>query len=269
MIKFVAADMDGTLLDSQKRLPVELFPTIEKLHQHQVKFAVASGRQYYNLLNLYESIKEKVTFIAENGAIVFDQGKNIFYDEMDAQDLADILDTLSAIPDAYPILCGLESAYLARDNGNPQFEEHADMYYARCERVADLRAVIKKDKICKIAIYTPRGSEENVYPHLSRFYEKLKVVVSADDWVDVMNKTVNKGHAIKMIQEKYQIGFDETMAFGDYLNDYEMMEVCYYSYVMANGHPALKAIANFEAPSNDDNGVIKVLDQYLAEMSGE
>jgi len=266
MIKLVAADMDGTLLNSKKELSDKLFPTIEKLHDKRIKFAVASGRQYYNLLKIYESIQDDMIFIAENGAIVFDQGQNIFYDEMDKESILKILDVVSKIPDAYPILCGLDSAYIAADNGSAHFEENADHYYARCQRVPDLKAVPSQDIICKIAIFTPHDSEANIYPHLVDFYEHFKVVVSAGEWVDIMNKSVNKGHAIEMIQKKYGIAFEETMAFGDYLNDYEMMEACHYSYAMANGHPDVLKVANFRAPSNDEDGVVKVLEAYLEKL---
>lgn len=82
MIKLIAADMDGTLLNSQKELSPELYPLVEELHEKGIKFAVASGRQYYNLVKNFESVKDKVTFICENGSIVFDQGKNIISDEI-------------------------------------------------------------------------------------------------------------------------------------------------------------------------------------------
>lgn len=266
MIKLVAADMDGTLLNSQKELSDKLFPTIERLHEKRIKFAVASGRQYYNLLNIYDHLKDEMVFIAENGAIVFDEGKNIFYDEMDKGEIVKILDAISQIPDAYPILCGLDSAYIDANNQSDIFEENADHYYARCERVPDLKAVLSQDIICKIAIFTPHDSEANIYPHLGDFYEHFKVVISAGQWVDIMNKSVNKGHAIEMIQKKYGIKFEETMAFGDYLNDYEMMESCHYSYAMANGHPDVINVANFLAPSNDEDGVVKVLEEYLENL---
>ncbi|MCL1948567.1 MAG: HAD family hydrolase [Turicibacter sp.] len=266
MIKLVAADMDGTLLNSKKELSDKLFPTIDRLHQKRVKFAVASGRQYYNLLEIYESLKDEMIFIAENGAIVFDEGRNIFYDQMETSDVLEMMDIISKIPNAFPILCGLESAYIDENNGGPQFEANADMYYARCQRVSDLKAVVNQDAICKIAIYTPHNSEQNIYPFLEKFYEHFKVVVSAGEWVDIMNKTVNKGHAIKMIQEKYGISYDETMAFGDYLNDYEMMESCHYSYAMANGHPDVLEVANFKAPSNDEDGVVVVLEEFLQRL---
>ena len=262
MIKLVAADMDGTLLNSKKELSPKLFPTIERLHENKIKFAVASGRQYYNLLNIYDELKDEVTFIAENGAIVFDKGENIFYDEMSKEDIINILKAVSKIENAYPVLCGLNSAYI-QGNVSDEFERHVDMYYSRCERVPDLFEAINRDHICKVAIYDSINAETNTYPLLKSFIETHKVSISGHEWVDLMNPTVNKGVAINLIREKYGIGFDETMAFGDYLNDYEMMGSCHHSYAMANAHPLLKEVANFEAPSNDDDGVVVVLESYL------
>ena len=67
-IKLVAFDMDGTVLDSKLRLPKGLFEMIES--HPNVKFVVASGRQYYSLLNIFNPIKDKLIFISENGGII-------------------------------------------------------------------------------------------------------------------------------------------------------------------------------------------------------
>ena len=78
-----------------------------------------------------------------------------------------------------------------------------------------------------------------------------------------MNKESNKGHAIREIQKILKISPDETMVFGDYLNDYEMMKQGYFSYAMANAHPDLKAISNFETLSNDEDGVLYIIRQLI------
>jgi len=55
----------------------------------------------------------------------------------------------------------------------------------------------------------------------------------------------------------------QTLAFGDYLNDTELLAAAGTSYAMANGHPQLKAAADHIAPSNEENGVVRVLQQLL------
>ena len=68
MIKFVASDLDGTLLDGERRLPEGIFPLIRKLHSLGVLFAPSSGRQYANLKKLFAPVVNDVLFICENGA---------------------------------------------------------------------------------------------------------------------------------------------------------------------------------------------------------
>ena len=66
-VKLIAADMDGTLLDSNKNLSPDLFDLIKKLKEKDVKFAIASGRQYFNLLDNFKDVIEDLVYISDNG----------------------------------------------------------------------------------------------------------------------------------------------------------------------------------------------------------
>ena len=72
MIRLVASDLDGTLLYPDGNLPEGIFDTIEALHAKGVLFVAASGRQHGNLRRLFAPVKDKIAFIAENGAIAQD-----------------------------------------------------------------------------------------------------------------------------------------------------------------------------------------------------
>ena len=74
-IRLIAADMDGTLLDSRSRLPAGIFPMIRELTGRGIRFVIASGRQYYNLESLFRPVADRLTFVAENGAAVFEKGE--------------------------------------------------------------------------------------------------------------------------------------------------------------------------------------------------
>ena len=68
---------------------------------------------------------------------------------------------------------------------------------------------------------------------------------------------------MEVLQKKFGISFEETMIFGDYFNDLEMLQKGYYSYSMANAHPDIRNVARFAAKSNDENGVVVVLEEVL------
>lgn len=80
MIKFIACDLDGTLLNSSKELPRDLRATVERLNKIGVTFAPASGRQYYKVLEQFEPISRNFRYIAENGAFVIKDGEVIVRD---------------------------------------------------------------------------------------------------------------------------------------------------------------------------------------------
>ena len=259
MIRMIVADMDGTLLDSRKRLPQDLFPLIRQLRDRNVRFVVASGRQYYNLEAQFGEVADQVTFLSENGALICEKGKPIFVDEMPEAHWKSILEAVDGIPDAFPVLCGVKSAYIS--SRDPEFLRNVETHYKKYKIVENLQKV--KDPVCKIAVYDLGSAEENSWKALAFLKDRFNVSLSGDHWVDVMETRVNKGAALAALEKLYGIAPEETMAFGDYLNDLEMMASCLYSFAMANAHPDVKAAARFEAPSNDENGVVRAIRQQL------
>ena len=263
MVKIIATDMDGTLLDSKKRLPKDFGYVLEKLDEKNVRFIVASGRQYYNLRKQFEGYNQDLIYISENGSMVFDKGEIVYLSEISAEKLIKPVEIERKIKGASIILCGEKSAYT--ENKGEFFTKHADMYYERLEVVDDVLDIVREgnDRICKIALFHDENSEKYLSKEFSEVEDEFLISVSGELWMDFMNIGVNKGTAIERIQEAYDITYDETMAFGDYLNDYEMMQSCKYSYAMANAHPKLKEISNYQAKSNDEDGVMEVIKEYF------
>ncbi|MFT3703863.1 MAG: HAD family hydrolase [Agriterribacter sp.] len=263
-VKLIATDMDGTLLDSQKKLPAGFYQMFQQLKAHGILFAAASGRQFFNLQSEFSSIKDEMIFIAENGSYVVYKGNDILVQELDKNVVRELIAIARKIPDAYIILCGKKQAYI--ENTAPAFMSHVNMYYDRKAVVEDLTTV-DDDQFLKIAICDLAGSEQNSYTYFKHLENELQVKVSGSIWLDLSHKLANKGRAIQALQQSLHISFNETMVFGDYLNDLEMMSEGYFSYAMENAHPEIKEASRFITASNDENGVMKVLEMMLKEMS--
>lgn len=262
MIKLIAADMDGTLLDSQQRLSVRLFPVIRELKTKGIRFAIASGRQYYNLLERFSDLKDDLFYISENGAMVFDGTQPLFVAALSPNDLQEPIALARSLPNTCIVLCGQNSAYI--EHNDPVFLEHAGYYYTRLTRVQNILEAAHHDTIFKIAFFCSAQAEIKIYPILQKFHERFHVLLSGDSWVDFMPLGVHKGSALQQIQRKMGITSANTMAFGDYLNDCTMMQAADHSYAMANAHPDLRAICHYQAPSNDNDGVVQVLVRQFA-----
>lgn len=258
-IKLIATDMDGTLLNNRKQLPPTFIPWVREHPQFRV--VIASGRQYYTLYKDFAQIADQLIFIADNGGFIFEKGEMIYCNQMPQDSVFRCLDQLQEMPHIIPIVCGAKSAYTR--HSDPRTESQSAVYYDRLEFVDDLYAAATKDRIAKIALYFPEKNAEEVgktwvCPDLS-----LTHAVSGKDWIDISNRGINKGSAIKEIQKRYGIHPEECMAFGDLMNDFELLSACAESYAMENACDAIKAICKHGAPSNEEQGVMQILQKMF------
>jgi hydroxymethylpyrimidine pyrophosphatase-like HAD family hydrolase len=99
---------------------------------------------------------------------------------------------------------------------------------------------------------------------MKEFSEDFSLTLAGEEWLDCMPPGMNKGVGLKLILEKLGISPEETMAFGDYHNDLEMLKCCRYGYAMKNAHPyLLNAGLRVTRCTNDENGVLKTLQEYF------
>lgn len=257
-IRFVAADMDGTLLDSRKQLSPRFFPVLRQLLRRGVVFAAASGRQYDSLLRTFETLKGDILFISENGAMVMQGGRCVCFYELPADVAAAALRLVRARPGTMPVLCCEDGAYI--EDGDPVFLQNVTPYYTRCARVDDLLETAARKRVCKLAVFDMGDAETGVFPLLHEgFGTRTEVCLSGAHWTDLMPLGVSKGRAVHACQQRLGIEAARCMAFGDYLNDIEMLRACGESYAMGNAHPQVKAVCRHTAPTNDEDGVVRVL----------
>ncbi|MCC2031390.1 Cof-type HAD-IIB family hydrolase [Microbacterium allomyrinae] len=261
-LKLIAVDMDGTLLDGAGRIPDALWPLLDRLHERGIRFAPASGRQLATLQRAFADHLDDMVFIAENGGYVVHGDVEVSSDAMDPAFAASLVTRLRALADDGAdlgvVVCGKRSAYIERTD--PSFLAEAQKYYARLQPVDDLLGV--DDQILKVAIYDFVAAEETA-PALDDLRATHQVVVSGHHWIDVMNQGVNKGIALEGLQTALGITRAQTAAFGDYLNDLELMDAADLSFAMANAHPQVSARARFAAPSNLEGGVITTIEKLL------
>ncbi len=263
-IKFIATDMDGTFLNQNGEFDPEFFDIHPKLVERDILFAAASGRQYYSLLDSFADIKDQVMFIAENGTLVMYQGEELYSRPLAPSVIEKLIKLARTIDGAHIVLCGKRSAYIETKDAQARDEVHK--YYHRCQEVDDLLSV--EDDYLKVAICHFDSSEKHIYPVIHpEFGDSQKVVVSAKIWLDVMHPEASKGAAMKYLQDNLGFTYEQTMSFGDYFNDVEMLQQSYYSYAVENAHEGVKKYARFSAPSNEHNGVQQVLKELLDESN--
>ena len=264
MIKIIFSDMDGTLLTSENKLPADFDAIISELKSRNVLFAPSSGRQYASLLRSFEKYRDEFLFVAEGGTLVMYRGKEVFSHTLDIESVKKVLETAATLEDIMCVWCGKNDAYILRDFDKPEYTNDLEKYYTHRTAVDSFNEI--HDTPIKIALYDKTGNAgKNIYDKLAEFYDSLQVVQTIDWWVDVSSPGANKGEAIEHVQQTLNIKPEECAAFGDYMNDCEMLQAVGYSFAMANAHPDLKKFAKFETLSCDENGVIAGIRKLMAD----
>lgn len=260
MIKLVVSDIDGTLLeDGGNQINPELFEVILKLRKKGMQFAAASGRQCASIEAVFEPVKEKIFYLAENGAYVGCYGRTLFTNRIERSLVHDMVRDIRA-DGMIVMLSGPEMAYM--DDPNPDvYKWMTEGYKFRMKKVDDLLAV--DDDFIKISAYKKAGIESATMRIREKYKDLLKLTISGDMWLDGMAIGVNKGQAVKLLQESLGISPKETIVFGDQFNDMEMLGQAYYSFAIGNARPEVKKAARFEADTNVNDGVLKILKLLL------
>lgn len=260
-VRLVVCDMDGTLLTGTGEIPGSFLPLLDLLHARGITFVPASGRQYATLARMFGPASGG-TYIAENGALVVHEGRALSTTCVDAGTVRHVIELTRAaagVADLGLVVCGLDSAYIERRD--PAFVAEAEKYYARLEVVDDLTTV--RDDVLKLATYDFDGAEPTATTTFGALAQSHQVVVSGTHWIDIMAAGANKGVALRALQDALGVTPAQTVAFGDYLNDLELLDAAGLSFAMANAHPLVRARARYLAPTNHEVGVVTVLTHLL------
>lgn len=263
MIKLVASDLDGTLLQGDAQAPSQhALDLIMQLKEKGIRFVAASGRQYDNLRRIFGPIKDEISYIAENGSLCVDQGEVLSRGIIDRELGLRILEEIKKNDDFEIVLSCERTCYM--QSKNEDFIHHiCDVLQNTTEVVDDVSAVT--EPFLKIAICSMTDGPHVMDKYLKHlqdmFGAQIKVVTSGNIWIDFIAPNANKGTALETLLKKYDIKPEECVAFGDQYNDVEMLQLVGTSYAMSNAAPGISYYSTYVTSS-----VEEVLEDLAAEI---
>lgn len=262
MLKLIFSDMDGTLLDENDKLPAEFDDVMAQLKEHNVTFVPSSGRQVYSLMDSFPKYQDQFIFLGDNGTLVRQHGKELFANTVDKAKSVQLMESMSHVEGIACVYCGKKSVYLLKNSGAEKYMDEIHKYFSRIAFVDSFAAV--DDDPIKMSFYTPDAdADTRIYPLVQKYGDEYQLALASAYWVDITNKGANKGSAVRELQKIFNVKPEECAAFGDYMNDKEMLQSVYYSYAMANAYPAIKEVARFETKSNAEHGVMWQIQQFI------
>lgn len=261
MIKLVVSDIDGTLLpEGTIELNPEFFKAVRELKKKGILFVAASGRPYASMRKVFAPVADDIIFIAENGSIVMRHEKIMSSNFIDPALAKEVVEYLRTLPECEVMLSVPERVYLETDNQR-MFDLLIDGYHMEVEKADDLLPLCEHTN--KLSGYREAGIAPLAAQILEHFSDRLNTMVAGERWIDLMNKTADKGNALAELQKLMHISKEETMAFGDNFNDIGMLQQAAESYAVANAADGVKEAAKYVAMTNTEDGVLRVLKEKL------
>lgn len=287
MIKLIASDMDGTLLNHNHKIPKENVKLINFAKNQGIEFVVATGRAYYEALPALNEENINCDVISFNGGIVYDKNGNIIsITPMLPKDLYYTIEILKSFDISYQLYTkntiyttSIETdinAYidLIRSNGYEPDVEHLraeaqqklDVGYITEVENIELYLNEKENPPIKIiAISNDISKLENAAKLLSE-NTSISVTSSGANNIEIMHKNATKGTALKEIAKIYGINLENAVAIGDNLNDQAMLDIVGYSVAMKNGNIKLIEQAKYVTEKTNSEGgvadtIFKLIEQ--------
>lgn len=265
MFKLIALDMDGTLLNEDKKISEENYLAIKKAKEKGVKVVLATGRpikgieRYLDKLGLISNEDYCVTY---NGSLVVNTGTK--------EVLTQVLLNSEDVHYLYDLSKKLDiNIHALTTSGciTPELSKYTELEIKMNEipfTEIDFHTIDDTTSVVKVMFVGEENKLSSVIENLpEEVYEKYTVVRSAPYFLEFLDKNVNKGAGVKSLAEKLGINQHEVICVGDAGNDIHMIEYAGLGVAMGNAFPEAKKVANYITYSNEEDGVAHVIDKFI------
>lgn len=280
MIKLIASDMDGTLLNDNHDIDKETVEAIRKAEEKGIIFAISTGREYGNVKNVLDKHNIRCQCIISSGAEYRDEDGNILesinINEKEARKIIDILieNGLSArIFTNKGVYTKSTKEEALREVTYRTMTFNKGMRYEEAEKIAKEEGFFKNLKyIDELDEFFKEGIEVRKFVAFHENIELIKkirnevevlgnlaVSSSFNDNIEITHIDAQKGIILERIAKKMGLKNKEVMVLGDSFNDYSMFEVFEESVAMKNAIIEIREIAKYITESNDNLGVAKAI----------
>ncbi len=264
--RIVASDLDGTLLAPNHQLSDFSKQTLKELHNKGYTFIFATGRHHVDVAGIREIAGIPAYMITSNGARVHDQNDQLMYSKNVPEELVQpVIDVIRHDPEIYIHLYKDEQWLMDRDDEVlAKFHSESGFTYTRFNA-----SNAPKEGIAKVFFTHPKHDHEHLVQYENQLREKfgdqLNIAFSTPWCLEVMAADVSKGDALEAVAKSLDLSLANCIAFGDGMNDVEMLSMAGKGLVMGTSHHKVKAaLPNNEViGSNEEDAVAQYLHTHL------
>ena len=268
MYKLIAIDIDGTLLNSKKEITSEVFNSIQDAKKIGAKVVLSTGRPLPGVLPLLKELNltdEGDYVICLNGVMVQEvKTKKIISNiEMNLNDFNFINNNICKKYNSNIHISTSENIIITKKTPSKYSKlesdiNHIPIIYKHEDELDD------NIQICKVMIVDEPEKLEKIINEIPKeLFEKFTIVRSAPFFLEFLNKSANKGTALKSLCSHIDLPLNNTVAIGDEENDQHMISLAGLGVAMGNARDSIKNIADYVTSTNNEHGVAKVINKFI------
>lgn len=284
MIKLIASDMDGTLLNNEHDIDKETVEAIKKAEEMGIIFAISTGRDYESTIGILDKHKMECQCIVSNGAEYRDEEGNVLevvnIEKESAKKIMSILNENNFAPRIFTNKgiftsstreAALQEITLRTMSMNKNLSEEEAIeisknltFFTALKYIDNLEEFFDSDiEIRKfVAFHKDIDIINNMKKEIEQI-DEIAVTSSFNDNIEITNINAQKGIILKKVADKLGIKREEVMILGDSFNDYSMFEIFEETVAMKNAIPEVIDIAKYVTDSNDNLGVAKAINNVI------
>ena len=255
--KLFVTDMDGTLLNSQRKITDKVKLAIKKAVKAGVIFTVATGRMHISALPYVQELGIDVPVITYNGALIkYASGDEVFASYLDKQLVQSLVDYAQE-QNIHIQLYSDDKLYYSQENELSKFYQTAAGVTGH--PVGDA-LVEYMDKVPKLLLIG-RNPEE-ARDIAAKFAGQIVAVKSTPIYVELIKPGINKASAIAKMAEIYKVPSEAILAIGDSNNDITMLQAAHYGVAMGNANADVKKVAKYQVADCDHDGIAEAIERF-------
>lgn len=267
-IRLVISDLDGTLLDEEKKVSIDNIKAIENLRNKGIKFGIATGRNYevinklLPMLGIEQLVDVKVCL---NGNVVEINGEKKSFYNLTNEELLYAYNASKQFKELSFVVGDGQNEAFHCSKINKQVEELSKYNYWKII-VEDMDTWLK-NKICLECMYVANDNYlKSIYDDVKRLEKgNLRFLKTGIRTFEIFNINVSKANGLKAICEKLNISLDNVLSIGDSENDLDMIVNCGVGVAMNNAMDDIKKSADYITEyDNNHSGVAEFLNRYFS-----
>lgn len=267
-VKLIAFDLDDTLLNKETKITPRTLKAVQNAAEKGIYIVLCSGRAengilpYVRALNIAGSQQGRY-LIAFNGASIFDlhTRQQIYTNKVDVDILKFVYQ--EAKSRGMPSVV-YEPSVLYSWQDSEWARMDAKLCNLKFQQVENFEEMLEKGYPKMLVPSDPEKVKELKEFLCSKLEGRADIFISKPFFLEVMSHGVGKGSSILRLADLLGIPHEQTMAFGDSMNDESMLRACGYGVAMENGLDYIKEISTFVTEKdNNSDGIGDFLERFV------